>query len=329
MNNLDELYENGMLRKQLFCEAGSMAEYALKRGKVVPSATIKIIESFVIKQDSSSQAETNNAKTAIREDLDITDLVQAHDDLTKIVEPATPQAILMLQTEQRRKGFLSALGPIPLVQNMMGVAILFLLIFILVVMSPDVIRNGANIFNSSGDKLLVNLLFLLSASGIGASFSALYKANRYITNLTFDPNHEISYWIRFLLGLISGLILSLVISDKAINSDFLEEGIVRPLLAILGGFSADLVYTFLNRMVETVKSLFQGSTEEMVKSQAQEAKSKLSMDAVANNTKLAMALMKARQEMGVGAKPEEMQATLDKLLEQVIPGVNVGGGGKT
>lgn len=207
----------------------------------------------------------------------------------------------------------------------MLIAIISLLAFIGLVLSPHINIDGISIFKASGWKLLINLAFLLSASGLGASFAALYRANKYIANLTYDQNQQASYLIRFLLGLISGLILSVVVSDHIIKSDFLEEGIVRSLLAILGGFSADLFYTFLNRMVETTKSLFQGSTHEIAAAQLQAANVKLSGESLNNKLELAANLMKVQQEIDNNTKPEEIRAKLNGLYEELIPGVKMSG----
>jgi hypothetical protein len=167
--------------------------------------------------------------------------------------------------------------------------------------------------------LFVNLVFFLSAAGLGGAFSALYKANRYITDGTFDPNYHASYWIRFFLGLIAGLILAVVISDNAIQSDFLEAGVIRPLLAVLGGFSADLVYTFLYRMVESIKSLFQGSMEAVARVNKEEMRAQLDNAKVLNQLKLAGNLVKIQQEISLDAKPEEIKQKLENLLTGLVP----------
>jgi len=49
--------------------------------------------------------------------------------------------------------------------------------------SPD----GFSLLKNSGMDLLLNELFLLSAAGIGASFSNLFQANLFVRNGTFDP----------------------------------------------------------------------------------------------------------------------------------------------
>ena len=325
---------NLKIREQLFSECRAMVDYALKRGKNIPSSTLETVELFEYLEkpersegDNSTQdvgkSEGDDSNQDDGENIGIANLVNAHDKLSELVDPATPQAILLIQFEQKKSGFSNILGPVPLVRQMMLVAIISLFTFIGVVLSPDINHKGTTIFNSQGTPLLINLLFLLSAAGLGASFAALYKANKYITNLTFDPTNQASYWVRFLLGLISGLILALVISGESIKTEVLEDGIVRPLLALLGGFSADLAYTFLNRMVETVKSLFQGSSDAIISANTQKEKAKLVSSALNNQMKLAASLMKVQQSIGANSKPEEILAKLNQLFDNVMPGGNM------
>ena len=46
------------------------------------------------------------------------------------------------------------------------------------------------------------------------TIQALFEANKYVVASTFDPKYESSYWIRFVLGLIAGLLLSKFVSLK-------------------------------------------------------------------------------------------------------------------
>ena len=141
----------------------------------------------------------------------------------------------------------------------------------------EVAQIGAGtIFSLDGIPLLLNLFLYVSAAGLGASFAGLYKANQYITNGTFDPAYSASYWIRFFLGLISGLMLAVLISKNTMEGiTLLEDGVIRPLLGIVGGFSADLLYTFLSRMVESLKSLFEGSVKQAVDLKVQEMQARM------------------------------------------------------
>lgn len=318
--------KKGTIRDHLYIECKAMAEYALKKGKGIPSSTIETIESF-------EDMESDDSGNKTQPDPGISDLVNVHKELSKIVRPAIPQAISLLQIEQK-KNFLKYLGPIPMVRWMIMVAIISLLTFIAgIVFSPDINTGLSDTYDNmsgpfkfifGGKYSFFELFFLLSASGLGASFAALYKANNYIKDLTFDQNQQSSYWVRFLLGLISGLILAVFVSDKTMNNaDFLTDGIGRPLLAILGGFSADLVYTFLNRMVETLKSLFQGSMQEMIKAQSQKIEARLNRDALENQMKSAATLIQIQQAISAGKKPEDIQEKLKELFTCILPDVNM------
>jgi len=58
-------------------------------------------------------------------------------------------------------------------------------------------------------------------------------------------------------------------------------------LAILGGFSADLLHTFPGRMVEPFKSPFEGGSQNVLDAQAQEAKVALADMEIDGRMKLA------------------------------------------
>lgn len=206
-------------------------------------------------------------------------------------------------------------------------AIISLVLFITIGLSPEVNSKGGGVMESDGIPLLLNLLFYLAAAGLGASFAALYKANTFITNGTFDPTYDASYWIRFFLGLIAGLILAVLISDDAFAGDdqiqYLEQGIIRPLLAILGGFSADLAYTVLSRLVETFQSLFRGSTSSLIASQVQEEKTRLADLQSQQQMKLVAELMLLQQKIGSGAELEDMHQAINKLLNDIMPDIDL------
>src|SRR5262249_35304315 len=152
-------------------ECRAMANYACKKGKSVPAEAIKIIES------SQKQAS------------DTDDLAHAHNILIKAVEPATPEAILLLGGEPPASRPWQFLGSVTLVRHMMFVACISLLLFIGLALSADVNKDAGKILETSGVHLLIPLFFFVSAASIGACFAALYKANAYITNGTFDPTY--------------------------------------------------------------------------------------------------------------------------------------------
>ena len=308
------------LRDQLYRESRAMAEYSLTHGNMVPAGTIKTIESFgLLAENHENQANKS------REDLDISALVTAHGTLVKIVEPAKPRTILLLDMEKRSSGFFKFLGPVSLIRQMMVAAIISLSFFVVLAMTAAVSGTGGNIMSQFGVGLLLNLLFYLAAAGLGASFAGLYKANSYITKGTFDPTYQASYWIRFFLGLIAGLVLSVMVSDEFCRTNlngevaFLEKGLVRPLLAMLGGFSADLTYTLLSRLVETIQSLFVGSSKDIIATKELELKANFTATQNQQQVNLASALFDLQQIAGSGVKPEVLKDKIKDMIREIMP----------
>lgn len=295
-----------------------MAGYAMAKGKPVPATAIKTIEAF---EDRSSAGDGENSSPKVQRELDITPLVEAHDLLARLIDPAAPQTILLLDTEQATGSFLKVLGPVSLVRELMLAAIVSLVIFIALLSSPliDADKLAEDVLKAHGIEQLGRLIFYIGAAGLGASFAALYKANSYISNGTFDPTHQSSYWIRFSLGIIAGLLLAVLISEDSIQTEgMLSKGVIRPLLAILGGFSADLLYAFLSRMVETFKSLFENSTQNILDAKAIEAKAKLASLEVEGRNKLAQSLMDMQSKIGTDANPEEIKQQLNEVLQDLM-----------
>lgn len=316
-------YANLQLRRQLYLECRAMAEFALAKGKSVPATVIEVIERFEseVKTDEKSQ-QPKDTTTGKREPIH--DLVDAHETLVKIIDPASPQTVLLLDQEQEANNLWKFLGPVALVRQMMLIAIISLFLFVsLSIYNPfaEVETTSAGIKESL--PVFINMLYYLASAAMGACFAGLYKANSYITQGTFDPTHQASYWIRFFLGLISGVVLAVILSDETLKDfSLVKSDIMRPVLAILGGFSADLFYTFLNRMVETFKSLFEGSSEAMIAAQAQEAKSKLASQAVQSRMKLAKDLMKLQKDIGADPDAESVQQRLDDMLKELMPEID-------
>lgn len=312
-------YANLGLRCQLYMESRAMAEYALSKGKTVPAAVIKAITIFEPEFEVDEDKKNGDETKKTEEKLDITPLVKAHEKLSSIVTPASPQTILLLDLEQEAPSIWKFLGPVALVRQMSLVTILSIIGFIFIVLFPEVNTSGGKILEQNGVPLLMNLAFFIVSASMGACFTSLYRANQYITSGTFDPTYQASYWIRYLLGIISGLILATVISDKALlGIEFLEQGILRPLLAILGGFSADLVYTFLNRIIETVRQLFQGSTDNLIKQKAQEAQIKAAAQIDQARMSMVSDLMKVQQELGMESTPEELRTRMNEIMNKMM-----------
>ncbi|MBI5771552.1 MAG: hypothetical protein HZA93_27510 [Verrucomicrobia bacterium] len=301
------------LQNRLLSEAGAMAEAALSRGKDVPPKVITDIE---------AAKKARSGEQPVPDDL-LANLVSAHHTLARLIAPATPRTMMLLQVEGRSSNaFLRLLGPISLVRHLMLAAAVSLLAFIAMCYTPYTNPDqGAykSFLSLDGWQLLANIILYLSSAGLGASFLCLYKANRYVTEGTFDPMFEGSYWIRFFLGLISGLMLSVLVNEDALKEvKLLEPGIARVMFALLGGFSAELFYTFLSRFVEALKSLFHGSADELVKTQVAREKARLAAAQLSEQMQQAAALMRLQQSIGGSTTPDEMKRQLSELMNQIL-----------
>lgn len=316
MTNQNNPYARLNLRKQIYMECRAMAEYALARGKLVPADAIKNIEVFEVYSSADNEEPPESLKQ-----IDIANLVDTHYMLVRLIEPATPQTVLLLDLEQETGGRLRLLGPVSLVRQLMLAAIVCLFIFIGLIASPYISEQTLtdNVLSAHGISQLSCLIFYMSAAGLGGSFAALYKANDYISKGTYDPCFQSSYWIRFALGIIGGLLLAVLISEKSLQDEgMLSNGVIRPLLAILGGFSADLLYTFLSRMVETFKSLFEGSSQNILDAKAQEGRARLASLEVDGRMKLAQNIIQMQQQIDGETNPEAVKQQMNELLQGLI-----------
>ncbi len=302
------------LRERLYGEAFAMAEAALSRGLEVPPKAVATVEAF---------EKYFGTEGDVPPEL-LEDLVVAHHTLARLLAPATPRTILLLSSEREVNAFMRFLGPISLIRHLMLAAIVSLLLFVGVSLTTytdiDPAQPELSILNGSGIKLLMNLILYVSAAGLGGVFACLYTVNRFVVQGTFDPMYVGSYWIRFFLGLISGLLLCIVVSENLVKDHaYLEPGIFKVLTAILGGFSADLLFTFLNRFLEAFKSLFRGSANEIVATQVERIKTRLANQQAEDQLQVAAGLMRIQQTIGASTNPEEIKQKLSELMNQILP----------
>lgn len=309
-------YANLNLPTQIYMECLAMAKHALAKGKPVPADTIKSIEAY-----TDYPAPPPDQPQTLQRHQNINALVDAHNLLSRLIEPATPKTVLLLYVDQHSHSWFKFLGPVALVRQLTLAAATALLVFVALMASPYI--NSENmaedVLSSEGIAQLARLLFYISAAGLGACFAGLYTLKSFISKGTYDPCYQASYWIRFLLGIIAGLLLAVVVSEHSLQTEgLLTKGIIRPLLAILGGFSADLLHTFLNRMVETFKSIFEGSTEHKVNIKTQEAQAKQTSQELARRMGLAQELVALQQQLGQENVPEALKLQLKTVLQNLM-----------
>lgn len=350
-------------------ESMAMARYALAGGKAIPPQVAATVEAAAraaptepaesdpgagvdVVAGDGPEAPPLPARAATAPNVpavtapNICELASAHGNLSQIVAPATPKAIVVLEKHKSDTGPLRFLGPIPLIRHLMMAALASLILFIALGLNKAV--TGDVLIASSSDlPLLLNLLFLLAAAGLGASFAALFQANRFVVEGNYNPDYDPSYWIRFLLGLIAGIILAQVIpigeveiaAGQAAGTSGGQsigqvgtgaELLAKPLLALLGGFAASAVYRILNRLVAAVDSIVRGDTREIVAAQEQAAKARVAEQTARSRMETAARLVALQQKLEDGRTPEDLRQHLSTLVRDVVGSeIVVNGSGRT
>lgn len=216
------------------------------------------------------------------------ELGQIHKSLCSTITPATPKSARYLFKQQQQRSRFQGLGNIPLVRQFSALTIILLGSLCAIGMQPEVNAESIElgILHSNGFSLLLNMLFVLVCAGLGSCFSTLFRVNGYVAKGSFDPSYSTTYWSRLVLGMMSGIIIV-----ELLPSSLFSEGSLgsfgKPTFAMLAGFSADLVYRILEKLVGAVKSVVQGDDES--KKEYQAAKSKAEKLQDAQNSKLTAA----------------------------------------
>jgi hypothetical protein len=164
---------------------------------------------------------------------------------------------------------------------MLGLALFSLCAMLGVSLSEYIDRKSLStmFLDMSGVPLLMVEIFLVSAASLGSCFQNLQQISAYISAGTYDPRFQSTYWTRWVMGVISGFVLAELIHDlllvagpvaavpladaantaatlAASSEKAGVSSIGVPLLALLGGYSVDLVHGILSHIVDTLASFF-------------------------------------------------------------------------
>lgn len=293
------------VREQMLHEGLAMAKYALASGMRVPPQAAATLELARGAPDT----------------VDVAALARVHEQLGKLVAPATPRALLLMGDEHTRKRALPMLGPVGLVRRMMVAAVVSMVVFISVSLTKAV-NNDVSVQTASGLPLLAVEMFWLSAAAMGASFAMLMQVSGYVVKRNYDPKYEASYWIKFFLGVMAGFILvSLVPVDELKGS---TVNIVKPTLAMLGGFSASAVYRILTRLVESVESIFRGDAREEITRRENDARARAGEETSQVRVGLAAQIVRLQQEVSSGAGADAISSRLQEIVSGLVPDPDAG-----
>lgn len=199
----------------------------------------------------------NTEVNTLIQNSSVDNLINAHNILCKNVAPATPKSIKFTKKLSLEGKGKSIINKLPLVRNLIILAILFLTIFIATGLSPNVNNDSLDkgIMDNHGLSLLLNLGYLASVSGLGVLFYLLKNVSTSVKQGVLLPEESIEYMAQIVLGIIAGLILAEILSlylndPKSINL------FNKSVLALIGGFSSDAIFSILQGVINRIKSIF-------------------------------------------------------------------------
>ena len=260
------------------CEA--MVQFALSTGRTVPFEVVEQLDRALSAVDApaaatvpslQSAADASPVEVTVGSSLNmkktpLASLSVVHSALAHIIAPATPEATLLLADERVTHPRLYALGPLPIVRQTLGLAILSLVLLLSIALSEEV--NAANmaktVLTMAGYSLFIKEIYLVSAASLGSCFRNLQIINVIISKGTYDPKFQSTYWTRWVMGVISGVILSQLVfiflmQGATTDGSAAPPTFGQPILALLGGYSGDLVHGILSHTIDTIASFFRVS----------------------------------------------------------------------
>lgn len=185
------------------------------------------------------------------------DLLNNYNTLRKVIAPATVQSIRYINSQWILKGQKRKWYEIPIFTKCVIIAAVALVSLILISLSPIV--NEANqmkgLLESSGLVLFFNLLFICMASLLGVMFYLLKTFGDQIRNYTLMPFSAVELNASIIIGVISGFVISELFAFTLGNLGSQNMEFHKMTLALMGGFSADAIFSTLQGIVNKFKNL--------------------------------------------------------------------------
>ncbi|KGL62379.1 hypothetical protein [Polaribacter sp. Hel1_85] len=199
----------------------------------------------------------NTEVNSLIQNSNVDDLINAHNLLCKNVAPATPKSIGYTQKLNKDGDGKSIFRKLPLLRNLVLLALAFLVAYIATGMSSEVNNDSLDkgMMNNSGIPLLLNITYLSSVAGLGVLFFLLKEVSISLKKGSLIPENAIGYLSQIILGIISGLIMSEIISFYTTDPKQINL-FNKSILALVGGFSSDAIFSILQGIINRIKSFF-------------------------------------------------------------------------
>ena len=313
----------------LYRECTTMLKHALSNSFIVPPYLVTDLDSVQAKvpplnslKIMNNEWMSDSAPFQLSTE-DILVLANCHNTLVKTISPARPQTLLLYQYESVKSGRWQVFGSVPLIRRLLAAAFISLIALIGLGTSDMVKIDGQemSLFDYDGIKLVLNAAFLIAAAGLGAAFSALFRARDYVTNYTYNPTYEASYWIEFAMGLIAGLILSeLVRFDIAAAGESYSSMLgSKVTISLLGGFGGLFVYRVLNRLIYVLEGIIRQETNDKLDAGLRTMEINMTKKITDKNNMLSREIAKIQSEVVYkDLTSREVNKRLENLVGNVV-----------
>ena len=124
------------------------------------------------------------------------------------------------------------------------------------------------------------------------------------------------------MGVISGIILSQLVYDILLAHGTATEpskmgispAVGEPLLALLGGYSVDVVHGILSRVINTIGSLFHGPSADTVENQA---RARVAEAGAQERLSTASDLVDLQRDLARTPEADELRKRLDAVIQRI------------
>lgn len=292
-------YEGELIWKMVG-EVNAMAAYATGSGLAIQPSTMKRLQVILAKIDND-------------EKIDIEIIMGIHREFVDLIAPATPRSVFW-QADGANNS-IGADNPAKFIWVMIALTLACLALF-MALTTLDLINKevlSQDFMSRSGKNQFLVATFYLAAAGIGACFFNLFKIYRHMTKGTYNPKYMQTYWIRFVIGIVAGYLLAEVIA-----LDMQETSIGKPLLAMLGGFSADAVEWLLIRFVDILRVSIKGSETSITENVEADAKLRINAHARELRTDFTQSLQELYEVVPEGADRIRLKEKLDDIRNRYL-----------
>ncbi|AUI60070.1 hypothetical protein [Amycolatopsis sp. BJA-103] len=287
----------------------AMIRYGTKSGLSLPADAVDIVD--VARREADPQFDDT-----LYTPLPLSKLTEAHKQLVAAVAPANPNTIELLADEEAH-GVRRYFGATRYARSLAFLAMALFTTFVVL----QIWRT------SSGAPLWLDILVTALASVIGGIFYVMFALSRQLSRGSFERGLEGRYTNLIILGGLAGTALAFLIVEpvattaNAPASTSVSVLLTRPLLALLGGFSARAVYRILERLVSTVEALIKGSGDELVAAQELAAKARATAEIFDHKTETVTDLLRVTRGIAAGSTTDQIRSELEVLVAKIIKGL--------